>query len=627
MRIKTLQKNVYFILLLLPLISPAQGNKTTSNEIRFVQLKNWQYRIGDSLVDSNGNLLWLNNTLNSEKWKSIKSLDELPLNSGVKKIWLRTVIPDYKFINPAIYLGQVEEYFQVYLNKKLIYQLGDFSSFDKVNFLGWQQNLIPIRYHKKGDVITLRIWCGSGKIGPAGYVLIGSAENLFKELFFHNLVDLIFASIFFFIGIASVIIYFGFQKKNLIFGIALFLIPISIFISANTSFLQMIFKAPRIFYQLDHFSLYAASIGGFFIIEQLVSKKYKKIIRTTWLISLAYMTGDLLSNILWGVTEPRWFVCFLSLLGLNMIISVVVLVLNVKKGGVENKLLLAGMIIFLFSASIELILFFEKTRGNYFGYNVLVIHIGVLSYVISLILIIVYNYINANKEKDIAQEKVLEATKRENKAQSEFASKLIESQEQERKRIAGELHDSIGQDLLIAKNLLLINKEKAFTAEDEIPKMLSKTIREISEISHNLRPSELDELGLTMAVESMVDRIQEASNIKFKLNIEDIDYTATGDNGINLFRIIQEALNNIVKHSKAAEVVITSKLEKGFLILQINDNGVGFDEANYSRDNRPHFGLSEIKERVKYLKGQLHIFSNEDKGTTLKISIPIKEDG
>ena len=214
--------------------------------------------------------------------------------------------------------------------------------------------------------------------------------------------------------------------------------------------------------------------------------------------------------------------------------------------------------------------------------------------------------------------------KHDRNRQIEFSNKLIENQEIERKRIAGELHDSIGQDLLIAKNKLILKLNSGDEGYvEEVSQILSRSIDDISKISHNLHTSELDELGLSLAIEAMIERVAVASEINFILKIDNVDGLIKKDDQINLFRIIQEAVNNIIKHSRATEATIKSTLSKDYLTLEISDNGVGLVKDASEKLNRPHFGLSGMKERTNLVNGKLTISSKKNNGTIIKLMVPI----
>jgi signal transduction histidine kinase len=146
----------------------------------------------------------------------------------------------------------------------------------------------------------------------------------------------------------------------------------------------------------------------------------------------------------------------------------------------------------------------------------------------------------------------------EKKNQEKFSRRLIESQENERKRIAGELHDSLSQNLVIIKNRAMMslaepdNVSNAFEQIEEIAEAATESLAEVREIAANLRPFQIDRLGLTKAVRALI-RKTVAPNLKITSRIDDIDGILPPEMQINLYRILQESLNNIIKHSKATE--------------------------------------------------------------------------
>lgn len=212
--------------------------------------------------------------------------------------------------------------------------------------------------------------------------------------------------------------------------------------------------------------------------------------------------------------------------------------------------------------------------------------------------------------------------KQEKKIQTDLTNKLINSQEDERKNISAELHDDLGQNLLVVKNrLMLAERDKNFEENiHDVMKILDNSIQDVSDISHLLHPSELEELGLSLAIESMIYRIKSASNLKIINNLFSLDEYFAAEEKINVFRIIQEALNNILKHAHAKEVIISCDVKKRNLSIYITDNGKGFILPNQTENKmHPHIGLKGMKERALLLRGSLAVSSSSTKGTTIKI--------
>jgi len=218
----------------------------------------------------------------------------------------------------------------------------------------------------------------------------------------------------------------------------------------------------------------------------------------------------------------------------------------------------------------------------------------------------------------------------EREIQRELSGKLINSQEKEREKISHSLHDELGQELLVVRNMLLSAKQKNTYQKqlDDSISMLSKSIENISNISHLLHPSELKHLGLTLALESMIDLVQSASDIKIKSHLLGLDEFFNKDQRINVFRIVQESLNNIIKHSTATEASVNSTIEGKRLTIMIADNGKGFntEKPHFFGTNRPHLGLAGMKERVNMLKGKVKIDSAPGKGTRIILNFQITDN-
>jgi signal transduction histidine kinase/streptogramin lyase len=216
-------------------------------------------------------------------------------------------------------------------------------------------------------------------------------------------------------------------------------------------------------------------------------------------------------------------------------------------------------------------------------------------------------------------------------AQEAFSKQLIESQENERKRIAAELHDSLGQDLLIIKNRaalglkLLGDDDRAREQIEQIAGTASQAITEVRQIAYNLRPYHLDEIGLTQSLEELVERVANASPIKFASGIDNINDLCPKDSAINLYRIVQEGLNNVVKHSGASEASLLVRRNAREIEVAIEDNGKGFVTAGGAAKRRAGFGLTGLSERARILGGTLTVESAPGRGTTVRLRLPVQD--
>lgn len=221
------------------------------------------------------------------------------------------------------------------------------------------------------------------------------------------------------------------------------------------------------------------------------------------------------------------------------------------------------------------------------------------------------------KEKELIQEQAYQQA-------VNFSRELINMQEAERKRIASELHDSLGQKLILIKNKIL-KAAKPGAAEpagmdNTLPASVAEAIQEIRTISYGLRPYQIDLLGLTSSINSLVEESLDAAGVNCATAIDNIDNLFDSDAGINIYRIMQECINNIVKHAAASHADVSIKRKEAGIAIVIKDNGSGFDTSrNYSG-----FGLKGITERLHILKGTVAVSSVQPLGTSFRFYIPFQ---
>ena len=227
----------------------------------------------------------------------------------------------------------------------------------------------------------------------------------------------------------------------------------------------------------------------------------------------------------------------------------------------------------------------------------------------------------------------IKTLKREKILQQEISRRLIEKQEEERSRIALEMHDSLGPNLILIKNRANSTMKKNFEDQtvhlwresfSQISSAASSVLNTMREISHNLRPPELDQLGLTETLRSILLTARESSTTEINGEVDNIDGLIPHELEINFVRILQEALSNIFKHSEAAKCEIIVQIRNNSIVLCVTDDGKGF-KRNNSEDvkTKSGLGLTGMTERVRMLNGTFDIDSNEGEGTRIEIQIPI----
>ncbi len=197
--------------------------------------------------------------------------------------------------------------------------------------------------------------------------------------------------------------------------------------------------------------------------------------------------------------------------------------------------------------------------------------------------------------------------------QESFSQDLLQSQENERIRISKDLHDGIGQKLLVLKSKL----EKTDNKD-----LVNETIEEVRSISRDLYPFQLQELGITKAIEHTITQVDENTAVFISSEIDNIDNLFQKEQEVNIYRIVQESLSNIIKHAKAEASKVSIKRLTNKIIISIKDNGVGFDfPEKYKETNS--LGLKTLLERTKFLQGQMKIQSKKGNGTLIEFTFPV----
>jgi signal transduction histidine kinase len=211
--------------------------------------------------------------------------------------------------------------------------------------------------------------------------------------------------------------------------------------------------------------------------------------------------------------------------------------------------------------------------------------------------------------------------------QAEFSRQLISSQENERRRLAGELHDGIGQQLLIIGNWsrLALDRSQPGEARSSL-QMISDTaadsLREVRALTRELEPYNIDHVGLGEAIDRMLRRMGDASGVTFTTDIEPVDKALPRDGGINVYRIVQEAANNIVKHAAASSARVTIARRADAIHVAIADDGRGLAPTMLADPTEGGFGFRSLAARTRLLGGTHRIESKPGAGTTIIVEIP-----
>ena len=199
--------------------------------------------------------------------------------------------------------------------------------------------------------------------------------------------------------------------------------------------------------------------------------------------------------------------------------------------------------------------------------------------------------------------------------QEGFSQDLIQAQENERTRVARELHDSVGQKLM-----LLTKKTKTY-GNPEMESLAGNTLEELRAISRGLHPASLERMGPTAAIRAMIDEVDSNTDIFFTHEIDDIDSCLSKEASLHLYRIIQEVLTNMLKHAEAKAASILIERKENSIETTIQDNGKGFEFSEKLKSGAS-LGMKTLLERAKILNSKIEIKSQPNKGTTVILIIP-----
>jgi signal transduction histidine kinase len=240
--------------------------------------------------------------------------------------------------------------------------------------------------------------------------------------------------------------------------------------------------------------------------------------------------------------------------------------------------------------------------------------------VIVILLVFLFFFVIIYQRKTIKNQ--VELRKLHDSKQTDLLNAVFETQESERKRLAEDLHDSVGQ-VLSAIKLNLHRLDKSCVNESSQPlladtrKLADECIVEIRNIIHNVLPPVLTDYGLLEALEGLCIKIEETTDVKveFKKNLNDIRLQPEIE--LAYYRIAQELFGNAIKHSGATVIHLILTNEAGWLVMEFKDNGKGFDIDHIKHG----FGLKNLESRVKLINGEINIYTKPQSGTITIIGV------
>ncbi len=236
-----------------------------------------------------------------------------------------------------------------------------------------------------------------------------------------------------------------------------------------------------------------------------------------------------------------------------------------------------------------------------------------------------------HKIDELQKARLEEAQRREN-LRGELLRRVVAAQESERQRIARELHDETGQSLTAlglglrgVTTQMRQDIEKAAANLRKLERMVGTSMDELQRIIGDLRPAHLDDLGLAAALRWYCNELQNRGKIKISVDIQGESKELSAEVKTAIFRIAQEALSNVLRHSKASQALVVLCFQEQDVYLRVEDNGVGFDASRLSNPTRPSWGLLGMEERATLLGGSLSLHSTPGSGTQVESIIPYSQ--
>jgi len=396
-----------------------------------------------------------------------------------------------------------------------------------------------------------------------------------------------------------------------------------------------------------------AAFGSFLLAETEVTRRLLLLIpiglQAVWVFGLYNFSGQYTGDVLWNVADvwTRYTLAMPS--SVLTAIGLVIQQRAFRRSGLvrfgQDALWAAitfgwyGLFGQLFSRSTPLVLSQYINEGLFleiFGFPIQLFR-AVTAVAAAVFVIRFLRAFQVETERKIAdlQAAQLEQSRQREAMRAELFRRVVAAQEAERQRIARDLHDETGQSLTaigmglrgLAVKLGTRNKD-ALTTLHKLEVLTADSLKELQRLMTDLRPSHLDDLGLSAALRWYASKIQEHSSLHIRVDIHGEECELDDAIKITIFRIIQECINNIIKHSQATHVNIHLHYEEKGVRISVFDNGIGFDrdQVQQRRTSRPSLGLAGMEERAGLLNGTVAIQSRPGYGTEVEALIPYHHD-
>lgn len=564
-------------------------------------IESWKYRWGDTAAASGSKNEWFDGELSYN----------IPGRDGDSILWLRTNLPPGNWKEPVLYLSKIDHYFQVYIDGEQVYKYTreEMEASGKKRIHLWYT--IPLKKNFEGKTLELRIW-SDHRIGVME-VLIGDNRKIIDRIATTDLDQLILGSLFAILGLTA----FGIAvvrktDRKLIIPFALLSSHFGLITLMQTEGVQGIEWAGITY--LDAISVFLLPATFCYFFEKAFGAGYRRLVRRLWQVHLAYgVTVILLAT--W-VRLP-YEIPFFLLTVLTLLFVVGTALQSGFKGDKEARIFTIGVIVFVLFLIRDVLVGLDLVPGWK-----LIHHWGAFVFIGSVGVILERRFEDARRLLRVSREEL-----------RKLAGHLQDVRESERAHIAREIHDELGQyltglkmDVAIATDQIKeqtdgLLREALLRKLGSTSELIDKTVQSVRKIASDLRPIVLDNLGLLAAIEWQVEEFQSRTGIISECHLTADAPDLGRDRSTGVFRILQESLTNVLRHSGASRVTVEFGKDAGSYFMEIKDNGSGIRASDLHKSKS--FGVIGIKERALLLGGEARVTGEPGQGTTVSVTIPI----
>ena len=608
MKIQFFRPFLAFVVLTAVLLSPVAGlflemfnqDKKTMIKLESVykMTDGWEYQWEDSETGS----------ITDSGWRSSPSLVNPPGRSNRNILWLRTKMPDNEVFSPAILIDGkgILLTFELFINHRKIYQFGRLDPSGQGDFAGISSHLIPIKNDFPGKMLYLRIFSDYTNIGVRGNIFLGSKSALVQKIVRNDILYFVVALFIISIGILDLAIY-----KNSVLTIGsismygLFAMGLGFYAINTTTLKDLIFFAPQ-FWLVTYVagvSLIPVGLTGF--LWQVFRPAYGNFYHRTWQFQLgySYLCQAMAVLLIKGWISFKACIVALTILRILLACELVLMTAVCIHDTVWKKDRLAGM---------YLLGFFPVLLT---GIHSILVGLGILkspySYVPLALIVFLLSLEIVQRWQNIIMQKKLQA----------YAGEL-EMKSNEKLELIKDLHDGIGGTITNMKFISEMGLQNHSGQEMKksllaISEMSGNCMTEISNFMQSLDENEVswDSLVQKMSRLGETKLTPLGTSVHFKKNIEPQMKAPGSLLFLNILRIFQEALTNIVKHAKAKNVFITIDITYAKISMIIQDDGIGFREGVKPKGR----GLANMNARVRKLNGNFSVES--ENGVCIKVEL------